>query len=149
MGLFDKLPFKKKSDPFDSPDSGLSDDPFKTDIGDDPFKSQNSSSGNSPYDNSNFDSMRQTHDDINNQMGDSLMPPLETPHNLPGVPAHNNQNSNINNNSGNNYNNFSNNQIELILSKLDTIKLNIENINLRLNKMENEIHEQKKSKNTW
>ena len=154
MGLLDKVPFlKKKEDPFDSPDSGLSDDPFKTDIGEDPLKSPDPLSGPSPYDNPNLDSMQQTQNNINDQMHESLMPPSEAPQNLPGKPAHQqpqtNNNGGSNNPINNNGSNISDHKIELILSKLDTIKLNIENINLRLNKIENEIQEQKKSKHSW
>ena len=148
MGLLDKVPFlKKKEDPFDSPNSGLSDDPFKTDIGDDPLKSPDPLSGPSPYDNPSLDSMQQTQNNVNDQMHDSLMPPAEAPQNLPGQPAH--QQSTQTNNNPNPNNNITDHKIELILSKLDTIKLNIENINLRLNKIENEIQTQKKSKHSW
>ena len=147
MGILDKVPFlKKKEDPFSNPNSGLSDDPFKTDIGSDHLNSPDPLAGTSPYDNPNLDSMQQTQDDVNNQMHDSLMPPAEAPQNLPGQPVHQQpQYTNKNSNS----NNVIDNKTELILSKLDTIKLNIENINLRLNKIENEIQTQKNPKHSW
>ncbi|MCK5107966.1 MAG: hypothetical protein KAQ83_04530 [Nanoarchaeota archaeon] len=167
MGFLDKIPFmKKKEDPFNSPSSGLDDDPFKTDIGNNPLSGPDPLANTpSQFDNPNFDSMQQTRDGINSNMdeddGESLMTPAEIPPNLPGQPAHqtatpanqtaqpNNSNPRTNNNGYNNNSNVPNHQIELILSKLDTIKLNIENINLRLNKIENEIQTQKKSKNSW
>lgn len=75
-----------------------------------------------------------------NEMSMHSPHPNNVPQNLPGKHA-GNMESTTSQNLTNPH------QIELILSKLDTIKLTLENINLRITKIENEL--QKPKTKTW
>lgn len=134
MSLFDKI--LKRKDPFadlgknDSFDSTKS-DPFATP---DPL-AQNSLSNDPLTSNSPFPKLDEADP---SEMSMQSPHPNNVPQNLPGQHA---------GQSGPQPNLTNSHQMELILSKLDTIKLNIENINLRMSKIENEL--QKKDKKIW
>ncbi|MBL7051317.1 hypothetical protein ISS04_04135 [Candidatus Woesearchaeota archaeon] len=142
MGIMDKVMFWKKEEGLSDPlsDSSLSDlgtapkddlglgDPLKDPLSQDPLQQQ-----------------AQTHDlpefnsqDLSKPLESTLSPPMQDPGNLPGKHAGAQPAPEIPKGS-----------IELISSKLDTIKSSMENINLRLAKIENYIESSHKKDKGW
>lgn len=155
MGIFDKLAFwKKEDDPFsdlDKPDPGLGGQPGQHNtqpqsnqnlFGSSPFsegqKSDPFSSNRGPPNTDNQFPEQQMQKQQPDP-GDRSFHSMHQNQKLPGKSESYQQSPNTS----------SQHNTELILSKLDTIKLNIDNINLRISKIENELRQKKKKESSW